>query len=468
MHKCFRCGKEFDGKFCPECGRRWVNQNACLKCGTLYAEGAKFCTECGSAKVVCAKCGALMKDTDLFCAECGTKVNADIPVANADIPVTVSDADNSATKGKVFSIFGFVGTMLILASALMGLIFTFVIGISMSVDGKITETSMLYDYFGKGYDNLDVLGEAIRQMFDFYKIGEVREFAIYFPVVLGTAVSALGMIGVVTLSVVTGVMAYKKYYKKKNVNIVAPAVGTYLTFAATATAILSINMVTSDGDGIVFSKPTVAGLVSGGILLGLGVAALIVSNYKSFKGFKALSSAICTLVASVFVAVALALVAGPAFSVMSRVDEVDGGLALLRGMSSMLLFIESDTAITKITLFATIGTLAGMALLVLSAVVLAKNISGINRGKCKSRLVLCIIITVLAVVYLVFTVLTKNAMIDGVSEVSSSAVSVDEQYKFTAPIEIVVMSALAVISAICGTVMGKTSKPVKAGEEVEA
>ncbi len=52
MNKCKNCGTEFEGKFCPECGEKWlepVDPNAphtCKKCGAVY-EG-KFCPECGT------------------------------------------------------------------------------------------------------------------------------------------------------------------------------------------------------------------------------------------------------------------------------------------------------------------------------------------------------------------------------------------------------------------------------------
>lgn len=47
MHKCMKCGTEFAGKFCPECGTQWQEQKACPQCGVMLSGGAKFCNECG-------------------------------------------------------------------------------------------------------------------------------------------------------------------------------------------------------------------------------------------------------------------------------------------------------------------------------------------------------------------------------------------------------------------------------------
>lgn len=47
MHKCFKCGTEFEGNFCPECGTKRQEEKTCPQCGAALAESAKFCTECG-------------------------------------------------------------------------------------------------------------------------------------------------------------------------------------------------------------------------------------------------------------------------------------------------------------------------------------------------------------------------------------------------------------------------------------
>ena len=47
MHKCFRCGTEFEGYYCPECGTQWQEQKHCPNCGAVLAGSTKFCNVCG-------------------------------------------------------------------------------------------------------------------------------------------------------------------------------------------------------------------------------------------------------------------------------------------------------------------------------------------------------------------------------------------------------------------------------------
>lgn len=47
MNKCPNCGTEFEGRFCPECGKSVSNEKLCPNCKALVPSGAKFCKECG-------------------------------------------------------------------------------------------------------------------------------------------------------------------------------------------------------------------------------------------------------------------------------------------------------------------------------------------------------------------------------------------------------------------------------------
>lgn len=71
MHKCGKCGTEFEGKFCPHCGTEYVEQKICKKCGAVVTD--RFCSVCGTEYVtsqkVCWNCGA--KYTGYYCPKCG-------------------------------------------------------------------------------------------------------------------------------------------------------------------------------------------------------------------------------------------------------------------------------------------------------------------------------------------------------------------------------------------------------------
>lgn len=46
--KCTNCGKEFEGRFCPECGARVQDEiDLCPVCGKERNDGEKFCSNCG-------------------------------------------------------------------------------------------------------------------------------------------------------------------------------------------------------------------------------------------------------------------------------------------------------------------------------------------------------------------------------------------------------------------------------------
>lgn len=49
MHKCRECGNDFDGKFCPNCGMKWEDEQVCPNCGAKCSIGTRFCAECGHA-----------------------------------------------------------------------------------------------------------------------------------------------------------------------------------------------------------------------------------------------------------------------------------------------------------------------------------------------------------------------------------------------------------------------------------
>ncbi len=47
MNKCFKCGTEFDGEFCPQCGTAYEKEKVCPNCQSVVDGSVKFCNHCG-------------------------------------------------------------------------------------------------------------------------------------------------------------------------------------------------------------------------------------------------------------------------------------------------------------------------------------------------------------------------------------------------------------------------------------
>lgn len=459
MHKCTKCGTEFDGKFCPECGEKFVDKDVCPQCGAHHKPDAKFCTECGArldGKKYCLNCGALMEGDSTFCAECGTKIDGSSPKKARAA---------AATHEKVKFGFYLSGIICVLLSGLMGLIFAFLTGFAPKSGTTIGSGTMLYHFFGDAYKGIDTTIEAIKNAFKLSSIGSAREFAIYFPIVLGTVISAVGLLGVVALSALTAYQCYRKFYKKQEVNVVAPAVATYLTFATLATLLLVLVGVSADGNMVSFSKPTLAGLITGGVLCGAGLLILAGVNYKKFIGFKpAVGTAVAAAVSALFVVV-FALMVLPAVELTDGSES--GALSPFYWLTVMLMAIAEDEKFFELLAYALVCGLAAVAVTVITAVNLFRKVPPISEAKNKSNIILGAVGVGLAVVYLTFTILLGNMVIDVFyAKMSSSLDFAVLSLYLAVPITILVMSVLAFGVEVAGKFIVKGDKPAAVKAEV--
>ena len=431
MHKCTKCGKEFDGKFCPECGERFVDKEAC------------------------PKCGALMERNSTFCAECGTKLDGSSPQ---------KVSGGATTREKVKFGFYLSGIICVLLSGLMGLVFAFVTGVAPKSGTTIGTGTMLYSYFGDAYKGIDTTIENIKSALGMSKIGSAREFAIYFPIVLGTVISAVGLLGVVALSVLTAINVYRKFYKKQDVNVVAPAVATYLTFATLATLLLVLSGVSADGNMISFSKPTLAGLITGGIFCGAGLLLIAGANYKKFIGFDSAVGTAFAAAVSVLSVVVIALMALPAVEIVGGGEG--GALSPFNWLTTMLMLIEKDERFFEIMAYALVCGIAAIAVTVITAVTLFRKVPAISEGKNKSNIILSAVGVGLAIVYLVFTILLGNMVIDVFNNELGSLIGGEALSLYLAvSITVLVMTVLAFDAELAGKILLMLRKPVEAKSE---
>lgn len=68
------CGNMFDGKFCPECGKK-AEESDEWQCSCGHKNTGKFCSECGQKKQIdhSCSCGYRSENPFKFCPECGKK-----------------------------------------------------------------------------------------------------------------------------------------------------------------------------------------------------------------------------------------------------------------------------------------------------------------------------------------------------------------------------------------------------------
>ncbi len=458
MHICSNCGKEFDGKFCPECGEKFVDKNACPKCGSPVKPDEKFCTECGArldGKKNCPQCGALMESNSAFCSECGTKFGTG----------KVQSVNGGATTSEKVK-FGLYlsGIICVLLSAFMGLVFAFVTGYAPKSGTTIGDGVMLYRFFGEAYKDIETAIDNIKTALNFSSIGSAREFGVYFPVVLGTVISAVGLLGVVALSALTAVNAYRKFCKKKKVNVIAPAVATYLTFATLATLLLVLVGMGSGKNVISFSAPTLAGLIVGGVFCGAGLLLIAGSNYEKFAKSDTIIRTALAFAVSVLLVVVITLMALP---ILEVTDGSNGGaFSPFLWLSGMLTEIQEDEKFYEFLAYAIISGLFAIAVTVITAVCLFRKVPAISYGKNKSNIVLGAVNVGCAIVLLAFVVVLGNMVID--ISVESGNADVGELSLYLAvPIVILVMSVLSFGVELAGKFVPKGKAPV-AVEEAQA
>lgn len=448
MNTCRKCGTPFEGKFCPECGTKYVEAGVCPKCGYKNPPEAKYCSDCGS--------------------------RLDAAPLNAATAKRVAGRVGETVK-KIALIAGMAS---LLIGVICTLIFTFVSGLTVKMEiaglGVAEESEMMYYYFGDAYSEIDTVRQTILTMFGWNKIGDAREAALLLPVILGTVIVALGMISVTALTAFTGYRVYKRFRKGENVNVIAPAAGVYTAFVAMATGLIILNSAETNGTRVCFSSPTLAGLIVGGVFLGLGIAVIAASDYSLFTNLTAARNTLFALFGTVFAAVVLGMLVKPAITASVTDWDTDSIISTLMGnkagmgpftlLESALLTVKDDDVMAKLVAYCLVGGISGIVLIGTTCAYLARKLGGISQGKNKGCLVLGIVNVGIAVLYLTFNILAMGEYSEQVAD--TTAIS------YPVAIVVLVFSALAAATEICGLIMnvlgrGTPAPGVAEGAEAE-
>lgn len=276
-------------------------------------------------------------------------------------------------------------------AAIVGFIFTFCIGVSIKADG-VTNVS-LFDYFGKVYDNLDIISN---------QVDNTQSFALYIPNIIGTLIAVAALVCNFVFATITVVAIVRQYsFQNKKVNFIKPALKTFISYAVFASVFFALNAASSHALGanssVYFNKVTLAALIIGGVAFGGYFACNTVLRLHDFTDKKEIIKSSVALGTGVFGIVIVTLLTFP----VCRFSTATHSYSL--GLMSMVLqsaFELSDgTNCGGVMCFGIIGFAAQVTLLVLTVCVIIAVARRIGSGYGKMPVGVTISAAVLSVVF---------------------------------------------------------------------
>lgn len=149
MKLCSECGHENeDGfSFCVECGRRIDGNEECPNCGNLNPQGVKYCGYCGNridGKEECPSCHAEIDKNLLFCPSCGFEVKKQKKDNNG------YKKDNQGIKNE--SLYNLISKIVYIVLASICCIAVLCPILKVSVDSSLSsETLSIYTFLSPEY-----------------------------------------------------------------------------------------------------------------------------------------------------------------------------------------------------------------------------------------------------------------------------------------------------------------------------
>ena len=259
---CGYCGEENPEKavFCKKCGRRLDGMALCGACGAFTPADGEFCVQCGSNRnapvyAMPLRFPAVRGAEKTAKAAEKRRASAGISAEKGLAASPAQTEQQIVREGKAAAILHAVSFWCFAAAALVGMIFVFLIGLSVNV-GKIS-TGV------GGYDIFYFFGDAYS--------GAKNSDALTTGAALGTVCSVFALAGTVGCFIFTVVRAVLILLKKTEKGLAVPAAATFFAYACGA-ALLSMCMTQSAETagvtvGYGLNDATVAGLVIGAIVL---------------------------------------------------------------------------------------------------------------------------------------------------------------------------------------------------------
>ena len=436
----------------------------CKKCGQENSDEFTFCQNCGKrldGKKICPACGAKIDEDAKFCGVCGANLesaNSEIAIAQAVAVKQPAQAEQPKTLNKenYKKVVDLIGTILVCFAAFMGLLFTFIIGVS----AFNVKDVMIYHYFGEAYEAYNGI------VFD--EIDFKQVFISLMSDVTGTLVSAASILGTLIFGIRTALEAYKKFARKKESTKLAKyATGTYIWFAVSATLFLAMHAMSTKAYSsgvslevaVRFNGATLAGLILGGIALGGYYCCKIINNLKQYKNLKVLTASITALVVAVLAVIVTSLAAYP---VLTEVTSGSPGVKSSAGYfvlaNALYRYNLDDGKCIEIVVSCLLGYASQVIISIMAVIALIKSANAVCGGKEKKLITYTVVSLVFSVINLLCAILlgiiTKDLNGSGFT------------LTYGAPIAILVFSVLALAGSIVYAVLSSKNKAEKVQPEV--
>lgn len=452
-----------DAVFCKECGKRIDGKTICPACGQTTEIGT-YCNRCGASlegKTRCS-CGTVFKGD--FCPSC--EKPAVTPVARVEFARPAARSASGLDWRKI--------VMLVASAvAVLGVLAVFVLcffnGYKLNVNGSATTSILpsgialstqenIWHYFGGVYT-------AIKEALDGMESYTETYFAsTYALAIFGTVMAAATVIAVPVLAILTIVRFVLSVLGKTKKSVAPLAFATYFVYlfcafafknlsACTISMIITVHnsnygVTRSIFASVGFNGATIAGIIVGGICLGIFAVAHIVVNAKDIFRMKNILPFVCSVAAAAFLLVSTILVSG---TVIGVEGTHDGGpmfisisyLALSSGYS--LSSKQPEFLLFAYCLVAQILATATLALFFLTLRTLCMNVIG---RKSKGGFPLLIVVFCTALAWMIFSILAIMNSLGNMGEEDVTAV-------FGKAVVAVVFALLALVAMIVKIVFEK-------------
>lgn len=258
---CPRCGTEnlSEAVFCKKCGKRLDGMSVCPNCGKLTPADGEFCIFCGANR------NSLVEENRKVI------VNAQSKVASASTAVVSSPESQKQNvepvispshprTGKAKKVLNLVSFITGCLTLLVSVVFSFLIGASVSATGTSVSLgeAYIYDYFSNDVYNAVFNG------------GDAGVYGAIGPV-LGTVGVVAGLIGIVVVVILAIKAIVQCVSKKEWSGLTSYAVLAYFVFLSSAALFMLNASSGSSAAGVdmiyVLNGATIAGIVLGAIFL---------------------------------------------------------------------------------------------------------------------------------------------------------------------------------------------------------